>query len=206
MEGKSRGGKCCLRPAAGLLAALFLLIPLPVLEAQGVFVRGDCDQNQKYEITDPIFLLSFLFLGTRAPTCFSACDSNDSDALDISDPLYSLSYLFLGGPAPPPPFPLEDPDPTGTKLTCLNGRNPPHELLVTPKEIFFYRIGNVQALSVLVLNDAGSLEDVHLSKSTRYLSADEAISLISSQGIVTAKAVGEATVEVHYHGVTRSVK
>src|SRR5262249_51512981 len=84
-------------------------------------------------------------------------------------------------------------------------KNPPDELLVTPAEIFFYRVGNVQALSVLVLNEAGAPEDVHLSKSTRYQSSDEAISLISSQGVVTAKAVGDATIEVHYRGVTKKV-
>ena len=87
--------------------------------SQPPFVRGNCDGDAFINISDPIFLLGYMFSGGSAPNCFSACDIDDDGALQISDPIYPLFHLFvLGSPPPPPPFPDLGPDPTPDTLTC----------------------------------------------------------------------------------------
>ena len=70
-----------------------------------LFVRGDCNDDGEFEITDAIVTFNRLFLGSSRLPCFDACDSNDDGEVDITDGIYSLAFLFLGGTRPPPPFP-----------------------------------------------------------------------------------------------------
>jgi hypothetical protein len=72
------------------------------------FRRGDHDGSGIVDITDPLNLLGFLFLGTTSPICADASDGDNSGALDISDALNLLGFLFLGS------FPLNEtlPGPT----------------------------------------------------------------------------------------------
>jgi hypothetical protein len=69
-----------------------------------IFQRADANDNGVADISDAQFILSFLFNGGPAPTCFDAADTNDSGELDVSEALYLLNFLFNGGPAPPEPF------------------------------------------------------------------------------------------------------
>jgi hypothetical protein len=70
------------------------------------FIPGLCNgigtgpSGRQPDISSPVFGLSRLFAGTRAPPCAAACDSNGDGGVDISDMVYVLSYLFSGGPAP----------------------------------------------------------------------------------------------------------
>ncbi|HOX00201.1 MAG TPA: hypothetical protein PK545_06215, partial [Deltaproteobacteria bacterium] len=101
---------------------LFLLLaPLQVAPGQSPrFLRGDADASGKIEVTDAIFVLGYLFLGDRAPTCLDAADANDTGDLDISDPIFVLSWLFLGGRSPPAPGLNEcGSDPTADGLSCI---------------------------------------------------------------------------------------
>jgi hypothetical protein len=66
------------------------------------FRRGDHDGSGLVDITDPLNLLGFLFLGTTPPICEDASDGDNSAALDISDALNVLGFLFLGS------FPLNE--------------------------------------------------------------------------------------------------
>jgi hypothetical protein len=66
------------------------------------FRRGDHDGSGIVDITDPLNLLGFLFLGTTPPICEDASDGDNSAALDISDALNLLGFLFLGS------FPLNE--------------------------------------------------------------------------------------------------
>jgi sugar lactone lactonase YvrE len=85
------------------------------------FQRADVDASGSLEITDPIALLNYQFLGGEEPTCLDAADSNDDEKLDISDAVYILSYLFLGGAAPSLPSGECGVDPTGEDLLgCLS--------------------------------------------------------------------------------------
>ncbi len=70
------------------------------------FLRGECNDDARVNISDSIFALEFLF-DERAeePDCVAACDANDDGEWNISDAVYLLQHLFAGGPEPPPPFP-----------------------------------------------------------------------------------------------------
>jgi hypothetical protein len=86
------------------------------------FTRGDANADGETDLSDAVFVLSYLFNGGPAPDCLDAADSNDSGdaAPDLSDPIYLLSFLFLGGPEPPAPFDECGSDPTvdGDYLSC----------------------------------------------------------------------------------------
>jgi hypothetical protein len=82
------------------------------------FTRGEANADGVLDISDPVAVLGFLFLGTDTPPCIDAADANDDGELDISDPVHGLSFLFLGGPAPPAPFPDCGADPTDDALGC----------------------------------------------------------------------------------------
>lgn len=69
-----------------------------------VFSRGDCNSDAVVDLSDPISLLEWLFLGDARPECLAACDVNAEGVIDLSDAIHVLGYLFLGSPAPPPPF------------------------------------------------------------------------------------------------------
>ncbi|MEM7233278.1 MAG: hypothetical protein AAF517_13965, partial [Planctomycetota bacterium] len=86
--------------------------------AYEVFLRGDCDSNERQEVSDAIFTFRYLFLGGAQPLCQNACDSDDSGSLEISDGIYFLSYLFLGGAPPPAPSRDLGPDPTPDDLAA----------------------------------------------------------------------------------------
>jgi hypothetical protein len=70
--------------------------------AQKEFFRGDANSDGTLNITDPIFVLVFLFGSGAAPTCLAAADSNDDELIDIADPVADLLNLFHGRPLPEP--------------------------------------------------------------------------------------------------------
>lgn len=82
------------------------------------FVRGECNGSSPFDLADPIFLLTFLFIDPTAPPCFDACDANDDGSLNLADVIYQLSHLFNGGPPPLPPTSLCEEDPTDDGLDC----------------------------------------------------------------------------------------
>lgn len=87
------------------------------------FRRGDADASGSLDITDPIVILGYLFLGDPEPPCVLAADGDDSGNVDISDAIGLLGHLFLGEPAPPPPSAECGRDPTPDGLGC--GSFPP---------------------------------------------------------------------------------
>ena len=71
---------------------------------------GDFNADSRVNISDPIAVLEFLFIGGRRIPCpeadgaFSAAslavaDFNGDTRLDISDGVSMLNWLFFGGPA-----------------------------------------------------------------------------------------------------------
>ena len=90
----------------------------PELEAP-LFRRGDANADRVADLSDPIFLLLFIFRGERPPPCPDAADADDSSRLELTDAIYMLSYLFRGGPLPPSPGPRDcGRDPTKDGLMC----------------------------------------------------------------------------------------
>jgi hypothetical protein len=77
------------------------------------FRRGDPNESGDVDLSDAIYTLGCLFIGTECPKCPDAADSNDDGMLDLSDGVHTLQYLFSGGEAPPAPGPDacgEEPD------------------------------------------------------------------------------------------------
>ncbi len=69
------------------------------------FKRGSCNNDDNFDIADPVFLLSYLYIGGETPTCIEACDVNGDGLLDCADAVYQLRHFFLGTPPPPAPYP-----------------------------------------------------------------------------------------------------
>jgi len=82
------------------------------------FRRGDANDDASLDISDAVFVLSFLFLGTETPTCMDAADANDDGAVDVSDPVGVLAFMFSGGFPPPSPRVRCDEDPSSDALSC----------------------------------------------------------------------------------------
>ncbi|MBI4600737.1 MAG: DUF3466 family protein [Planctomycetes bacterium] len=82
------------------------------------FRRGDADATGAANVTDAVFVLSYLFRGGPAPPCLKSADSDDSGAVEVSDAIQLLNYLFRGGVAPREPFRACAVDPTPDGLSC----------------------------------------------------------------------------------------
>ncbi len=89
--------------------------PLP---STPLFRRSDANMDGTYDITDPITILTYLFLGGFDPTCLSALDYDDSDQVDLTDAINSIGFLFIDGQAPAPPGLNCGEDPTEGDLNC----------------------------------------------------------------------------------------
>jgi len=83
------------------------------------FQRGDANGDAAINITDPVTILNFLFLGGTELGCLDAADVNDDGTLSITDPVNLLNHLFQGGPPPALPYPDCGLDPTDDALGCV---------------------------------------------------------------------------------------
>lgn len=116
---------CRARDKAGNEGTCTFMIKV-VLCPDRAFIRGDANSDSLIDIGDPIWTISFLFLGGLASKCADAADANDDEKIDISDAMFTLSYSFMGGPHPPAPAPpLCGLDPSGNQIGCA--KYPPCE-------------------------------------------------------------------------------
>ena len=90
------------------------------------FRRGDANGDDTADLSDAVFVLSWLFLGAAEPGCHDAADVNADGEIDVSDPTALLNHLFLGGEAPENPYPdCGIPDVVeGTMPNCLQSACP----------------------------------------------------------------------------------
>ena len=93
--------------------------------SETLFVRGDCNDDGKVDLSDAVCILNGLFAGGGAPGCLAATNTNGDDAANIADATYLLNFLFAGGPAPVAPFPDCGPGmlPADDQLGCENPPN-----------------------------------------------------------------------------------
>lgn len=61
---------------------------------------GDLDASGRTDISDAVYLISYIFAGGPAPEDTSGGDVNCSGRTDITDSVYLISYIFGGGTAP----------------------------------------------------------------------------------------------------------
>lgn len=107
--------------AFGGMSVLPALIPstLEILPSSGIaFIRGDVNGDGRLNVTDAVFLTSYLFDSGTAPPCLDAADVNDDGSLSVTDVIFLLRFLG-GSPPPPPPFAVAGTDPTPDSFTCL---------------------------------------------------------------------------------------
>ena len=64
------------------------------------YVHGDANHDGTIDISDVVYLISYIFSGGPEPSPTAAGDSDCSGTIDISDAVYMISYIFSGGPAP----------------------------------------------------------------------------------------------------------
>ncbi|TFH65501.1 MAG: hypothetical protein E4G91_02255 [Candidatus Zixiibacteriota bacterium] len=64
------------------------------------YVKGDADGSGAVDISDVVFLISYIFSGGSAPNPLFLGDADCSGSIDISDAVYLISYIFSGGAAP----------------------------------------------------------------------------------------------------------
>jgi hypothetical protein len=64
------------------------------------FIPGDADGNGLVNISDAVFLISYIFGGGTAPEPIELGDADCNGLVNISDAVYLISYIFGGGPEP----------------------------------------------------------------------------------------------------------
>lgn len=61
---------------------------------------GDADNNGLFSISDPVYMMSYIFAGGPAPATPCLGDANGDCKLNISDAVLVVGYIFAGGAAP----------------------------------------------------------------------------------------------------------
>ncbi len=64
------------------------------------YLPGDADGNGLVNISDAVFLLSYIFGSGSAPEPYPAGDADCNGIVNIADVVYLISYIFGGGVAP----------------------------------------------------------------------------------------------------------
>jgi hypothetical protein len=64
------------------------------------YVCGDADGNGIINISDAVYLISYIFGGGPAPEPVVSGDADCNQIVNISDAVYLIAYIFGGGPAP----------------------------------------------------------------------------------------------------------
>lgn len=103
--------------ARGLLADESLAAQIGV-DIDETFIRGDTNQDDDVDISDPVATLNYLFHGSARVFCSDAADADDDGHVTITDAIFTLGYLFTSGEMPPAPFPAAGIDPTEDVLGC----------------------------------------------------------------------------------------
>lgn len=103
----------------------FLALLLALLCVSGVsaydedFIRGDCNSDGVIDWSDVIFLNNAMEYGDPYPSCFDACDVNDSGWIDQNDRNWLINWLAYDLFPPAAPFPGCGQDPTpGDPFDC----------------------------------------------------------------------------------------
>jgi hypothetical protein len=64
------------------------------------YLPGDADANGLVNISDAVFLVSYIFTGGSAPNPVIAGDANCDHMVNISDAIYLIAFIFGDGSPP----------------------------------------------------------------------------------------------------------
>ena len=95
----------------------------------GRFIRGDVNGDGWINISDPIWLLNYLFRGGGEPPCFDAADTNDDGRVGLTDAIFLGVYLWpnlsvdvpFDSMRPLAPFPACGEDPSDLEIPAGDG-------------------------------------------------------------------------------------
>lgn len=83
------------------------------------FIRGDTNIDGEVDISDAIYLLTFLYSQHDNIACLDSADINDNGKVDITDASYLIDFLLVGNIKEiPPPNTKEEIDLTEDNLKC----------------------------------------------------------------------------------------
>ncbi len=185
-------------PRRWLVSCALALALAPSVHAQD-FVRGRVNADDKIDVADAVYVLSYLFVQGPAPACQKAADANDDGRLDISDAVKLLVHLFATTGPLPLPFPTPGPDPTPDSLTC--GGNALTALALTPTPVSLTSIGQTQQLTATGTRGGASVDVTAGSSGTTYESSNTAVAFVYRDGLLEAKSTGTATITARNSGL-----
>ena len=64
------------------------------------YLCGDCNQDDRVNVSDAVFVINYVFSGGNAPIPYLAGDVNCDTKVNVSDAVYIINYVFSGGYAP----------------------------------------------------------------------------------------------------------
>ena len=88
------------------MAPLAILLALAVPPVAGPSLAlaqpppGDCNNDQRFDVGDAVYLLRYLFMGNAVSVTVAGCDVALDGRLDISDVVLLLSNLLIGRQPP----------------------------------------------------------------------------------------------------------
>jgi len=88
-------------PIIMVLLSFFLLSPIQADEPRD-FVCGDADGEGNVNVSDAVYIISYVFTEGNPPSPYEAGDANEDGSVNVSDAVYILNYIFTGGLSPCP--------------------------------------------------------------------------------------------------------
>ena len=64
------------------------------------YTCGDANGDDKINVGDAVFIITYVFRGGPAPVPLAAADANCDGKVNVGDAVYLITYIFRGGPAP----------------------------------------------------------------------------------------------------------
>ena len=64
------------------------------------YICGDCNADGTVNITDVVYLISYIFACGPPPDPLEAGDANCDGTVNVTDAVYLIQYIFAGGPPP----------------------------------------------------------------------------------------------------------
>lgn len=87
-----------------------------IIDEFEIIRRGDANHSGSVDMSDAVFLNSYIGYGGNAPPCMNEADVNHDGKINSTDVSYLLNFLYNGGA--PPPFPGPN------NSTCIQGPLP----------------------------------------------------------------------------------
>jgi hypothetical protein len=84
------------------------------------YIRGDANADGAVNITDAVYLATFLLAGGAPIPCGKSADTDDGGSIELTDAVFLLNSLFLGGRGVAEPASSCGVDPSADVLTCTS--------------------------------------------------------------------------------------